>query len=59
MRSLRRLTIIATAGCAVVVNCDCLTTAMSRVVEAQAIGRSQTELNPVQWPGPPPRGPRP
>lgn len=35
---------------------DGLTTAMGRVVEVQAIGRSEAELNAVQPPGPPPRG---
>jgi len=43
----------------IVVQGDGLTTAMGRVVELQAIGPSQAQLNFVQRPGPPPRGPRP
>jgi hypothetical protein len=54
-----RLAAMLTPGQTVVVQGDGLTTAMGRVVEVQAIGRSQTELNFVQRPGPPPRGPRP
>jgi hypothetical protein len=42
----------------VVIQGDGLTSAMGRVVEVLAIGRSQSELNFVQQPGPPPRGPR-
>jgi hypothetical protein len=54
-----RLAVLLMPGQTVVIQGDGLTTAMGRVVEVQAIGRSQTELNFVQRPGPPPRGPRP
>jgi hypothetical protein len=54
-----RLAALLMPGQTVVVQGDGLTPAMGRVVEVQAIGRSQRELNFVQRPGPPPRGPRP
>jgi hypothetical protein len=54
-----RLAALLTPGQTIVIQGDGLTTAMGRVVEVQAIGRSQTELTFVQRPGPPPRGPRP
>lgn len=44
-------------GQPVVIQGDGLTTAMGRVVEVQALGRSQAELNFVQRPGPWPPGP--
>jgi hypothetical protein len=46
-------------GQTIVVQGDGLTTAMGRVVEVQAIGSSQAQLNYVQRSGPPPHGPRP
>ena len=46
-------------GQAIVVEGDGLTTAMGRVVEVQAIGPSQAQLNVVQGPGLPLRAPRP
>jgi len=54
-----RLAALLVAGQTIVVQGDGLTTAMGRVVELQAIGPSQAQLNFVQRPGPPPRGPRP
>jgi hypothetical protein len=54
-----RLATLLMPGKTIVIQGDGLTTAMGRVVEVQAIGRSQTEMNFVQRPGPPPRGPRP
>jgi hypothetical protein len=54
-----RLAALLMPGQAIVVEGDGLTTAMGRVVEVQAIGPSQVQLNVVQRPGPPPRGPRP
>jgi hypothetical protein len=54
-----RLAVLLMPGQMIVVEGDGLTTAMGRVVEVQAIGPSQAQLNFVQRPGPPPRGPRP
>jgi hypothetical protein len=54
-----RLATLLMPGQTIVVQGDGLTTAMGRVVELQAIGPSQAQLNFVQRPGPPPRGPRP
>ena len=54
-----RLAALLVAGQTIVVQGDGLTTAMGRVVELQAIGPSQAQLNFVQRPGLPPRGPRP
>lgn len=54
-----RFTVLLMPGQTIAAQGEGLTTAMGRVVEVQAIGRSQTELNFVQRPGPPPRGPRP
>jgi hypothetical protein len=54
-----RLATLLMPGQTIVVQGDGLTTAMGRVVEVQAIGPSQAQLNFVQRPGPPPRGPRP
>jgi hypothetical protein len=54
-----RLAPLLMPGQAIIVQGEGLATAMGRVVEVEAIGRSQTELNFVQRPGPPPRGPRP
>jgi hypothetical protein len=53
-----RLRALLTPGQAIVVEGDGLTAPMGRVIEVQAIGPSQTQLNFVQRPGPPPRGPR-
>jgi hypothetical protein len=53
-----RLAALLMPGQTILIQGDGLTTAMGRVVEVQAIGRSQTELNFVRRPGPPPRGPR-
>jgi hypothetical protein len=55
----QRLAALLMPGETIVVQGDGLTTAMGRVVEVQAIGPSQGQLNFVQRPGPPPRGPRP
>jgi len=55
----QRLAALLMPGQTIVVQGDGLTTAMGRVVEVQAIGPSQAQLNYVQRPGPPPRGPRP
>jgi hypothetical protein len=56
-----RLATLLTAGQTVFVQGNGLVTPMGRVVDVQAIGPSQAELNWVQRPGPPPgkRGPRP
>jgi hypothetical protein len=54
-----RLATLLMPGQTIVVQGDGLTTAMGRVVEVQTIGPSQAQLNFVQRPGPPPRGPRP
>jgi hypothetical protein len=54
-----RLAVLLMPGQAIVVEGDGLTTAMGRVVEVQAIGPSQAQLNVVQGPGPPLRAPRP
>jgi hypothetical protein len=56
-----RLTGMLTPGQSIAAQGDGLTTAMGRVVDVQAIGPSQAQLNFVQRPGPPPgkRGPRP
>jgi hypothetical protein len=54
-----RIAALLMPGQAIVVQGDGLTTAMGRVVEVQAIGPSQAQLNVAQRPGPPPRGPRP
>ncbi len=54
-----RLAALLMPGQTIVVQGDGLTSAMGRVVEVQAIGPSQAQLNYVQRPGPPPRGPRP
>jgi len=55
----QRLAALLMPGQTIVVQGDGLTTAMGRVVEVQAIGPSEAQLNFVQRPGPPPRGPRP
>jgi hypothetical protein len=54
-----RLAALLMPGQTIVVQGDGLTTGMGRVVEVQAIGPSEAQLNFVQRPGPPPRGPRP
>jgi hypothetical protein len=54
-----RLAALLMPGQTIVVQGDGLTTGMGRVVEVQAIGPSDAQLNFVQRPGPPPRGPRP
>jgi hypothetical protein len=54
-----RLAALLMPGQTIVVEGNGLTTAMGRVVEVQAIGSSQAQLNFVQRPDPPPRGPRP
>jgi hypothetical protein len=52
-----RLAALLMPGQAIVVEGDGLTTAMGRVVEAQAIGSSGAQLNVVQRPSPPPSRP--
>lgn len=54
-----RLQALLVPGQPVIIQGDGLTTAMGRVVEVQALGRSQAELNFVQRPGPWPPAPRP
>lgn len=54
-----RFATLLMAGQSIVARGDDPTTALGRVVEVQAIGRSEAELNFVQPPGPPPRGPGP
>jgi hypothetical protein len=53
-----RLATLLMPGQTIVVEGDDLTTRMGRVVDVQAIGPSQTQLDFVQRPSPPPRGPR-
>jgi hypothetical protein len=55
----QRLAALLMPGQTIVVEGDGLTTAMGRVVEVQAIGPSQAQLNVVQGPGLPLRAPRP
>ncbi|MGH8323609.1 MAG: hypothetical protein ACRETD_07400 [Steroidobacteraceae bacterium] len=56
-----RLAALLAPGQTIAIQGDGLVTPMGRVIEVQAIGPSQTQLNWVQRPGPPPgkRGPRP